>query len=172
MVAQDEPHGEEEGEGAAPGGEPQGAAKAATEVAVSRLFRFERLESDAQTSSTAWEDLMTPAPILVAHQPIDVLVDFSATIEMNQNNPAGVSFIGSAFQLVWNGEVLPDVGFLEIDLKSTGDVETFSAGVRVRSLVLAAAPGSHSLRVQWQSISEDGTAFAFANNATLTIEEP
>jgi hypothetical protein len=120
------------------------------------------------TSSAVFVDLMSASPVNVLTAG-DILLDFDASIQTTPAPGAGTAQ-GVALQFLWDGAPLADIAFYQIDPAAPTAIDTFAETIRFRSLIVGAAPGAHTLSVQWLAIDPAGVVASFAGNGNLTIQ--
>jgi len=130
-------------------------------------FQFLRLTGGV-TTSTAME-LLESFPVEVLHAG-KVLLDLRATIQMRYVVPSA-QYLGVGLRYVWDETVLPDPGFFQFDPAfGPPNIDTFAMHLTMRSLIEAATPGPHVVRVEWQVLDVGQEATLFPLNGNLTIE--
>jgi hypothetical protein len=138
-------------------------------------FDYHRFPAPDSATTTS-TDFVTLAsfPVIVGHaQPL--LIDFRAAVQCQYTTP-GTNFLGADFQILWDGDVLPDDVlpdgcYLEWDPGfGPPNVDSFAGGVSGRSLVPIATVGPHTVEIRWLVLAEGEEATIFPNHANLTVE--
>jgi hypothetical protein len=125
---------------------------------------------NASTSSVAFVDLLAVPGGVDVTVAGDVLLDFDASAVVIPP-PGAATTQGINFQFMWDGAPLPDAGFYEFDPGALGTlVDSMGFTVRFRSLIVGAAPGNHTLSVQWSVDDATSTGSTFVGSGNLTIQ--
>jgi hypothetical protein len=131
-------------------------------------FQFARVEAGAVTTSDSPATLFTATIVLT--RPEALLFDFRASVQC-QYQVAGSDTLGAAFQFLLDDVPLPDPSFLQFDPATPPpNIDTFAGNATLRSFAPVVLPGTHTLKVQWQTVTPNSQATIFPGNANLTIE--
>lgn len=131
-------------------------------------FDFQRHALGAVTTSTDWGTLWT-IPVLTTGAGL-LLCDLRATVQC-QYTEASSTFLGVAMRFVWDDEPIDsDPSFFQFDPAiPPPNIDTLAQRIDLRTLV-AATPGPHTLRVEWQVLASNEQATLFPGGANITIE--
>jgi len=131
-------------------------------------FQFARVDAGAVTTSDSMATLFTATIVLTRASAL--LVDFRASVQCQYIEP-GSDTLGVALQFLLDDLPLADPTFFQFDPATPPpNIDTFAGNATLRSFAPVVLPGTHQLKVQWQTLKPNSQATIFPGNANLTVE--